>query len=622
MRKNPLEYGIRRYLGTIFGAVLCLILLAVFFRDAGIRSSENEMNQIRHQLRELALVEADYVKFHIERTIRRGEDLAMALASHRELLSPEVRELITELQNESEAADIFLILPDGSLAYAEEEGCKLAREVDFHRVLKEGTLISAVHPAENAGDNHFGIMFPVLREGQALGVLVGLYNASALSQIINITCFEGQGYVHVFQSDGTYVARSAHAGSIIQSDNIFTIQKASFHEGYSFETMRADIRAGRSGFIAYTSTGGADRYGYYMPVGVKDWYVISVTPMEVVEKYADMTDRLNHQLVLKILLAFAVFALSAITDLCRWKNQILEADAQVRVCDQLFKTAVAHLDYRFFEVNFQTGTFRMLDRKGEEGERRSGIEEYKIRVHPEDLPVLKDIKKQLQRDREEASCLFRMKPPEEGEGGSYRWYRLALTGIRDEKGKVIRAVGSLKDVDQEQNETQMLREKAQRDPLTGLLNRAECQRQIDLALKNGEAFAGGMLLILDIDHFKEINDSQGHLCGDKALLKVAEGLKNTFRNTDVVGRLGGDEFLVFAREVFDAGVIGKKLREVSRILRAAEEDQDLYVAVKVSAGIAEAEKGDDFLSLYDKADRALYKAKAAGRDRFAIWGRE
>lgn len=154
-----------------------------------------------------------------------------------------------------------------------------------------------------------------------------------------------------------------------------------------------------------------------------------------------------------------------------------------------------------------------------------------------------------------------------------------------------------------------LRTKAERDGLTGILNRYMFQQVCDLLKESGAPLA---LLLADVDKFKEVNDTYGHAAGDRVLIRVAELLKGCIRETDYVFRIGGDEFAAILTPVNRerAEMIRMKILQVNETLCKAEED---CAAVSLSVGIALSDHGYRD-SLYEQADRALYAVKENGRN--------
>nr|SBO99698.1 diguanylate cyclase [Nonomuraea gerenzanensis] len=161
---------------------------------------------------------------------------------------------------------------------------------------------------------------------------------------------------------------------------------------------------------------------------------------------------------------------------------------------------------------------------------------------------------------------------------------------------------------------------ARTDAKTGLLNAAAWQREADTeivrARRTGDTLA---LLIIDIDHFKRVNDAHGHLVGDQVLVGVAAMLRGQLRDYDVVGRFGGEEFVVLlpGADIDEARRVAERLRV--RISHMAIPVDDTLVRVTISAGVAlMSVHGDDLIDLLTAADLALYRAKELGRDRVCI----
>ncbi|WP_246149547.1 GGDEF domain-containing protein, partial [Nonomuraea turkmeniaca] len=158
---------------------------------------------------------------------------------------------------------------------------------------------------------------------------------------------------------------------------------------------------------------------------------------------------------------------------------------------------------------------------------------------------------------------------------------------------------------------------ARTDAKTGLLNAAAWQREADTeivrARRTGDTLA---LLIIDIDHFKRVNDAHGHLVGDQVLAGVAATLRSQLRDYDVVGRFGGEEFVVLlpGADVHEARQVAERLR--TRIGHMAIPGDDTLIKVTISVGVALMSiHGDELIDLLAAADLALYRAKELGRDR-------
>lgn len=162
-----------------------------------------------------------------------------------------------------------------------------------------------------------------------------------------------------------------------------------------------------------------------------------------------------------------------------------------------------------------------------------------------------------------------------------------------------------------------LRDAAMRDPLTGLGNRRFLMERLreenDRTLRLGRGFA---VAIMDVDHFKAVNDAHGHETGDQVLQAIAMAVESGVRTYDQCGRWGGEEFLILLPEtpVDHARVIVERIRlAIAAIDRVGE----VQVSLTASFGLAEHRGGEGFSATIGRADQALYAAKAAGRNRVA-----
>jgi diguanylate cyclase (GGDEF)-like protein len=170
-------------------------------------------------------------------------------------------------------------------------------------------------------------------------------------------------------------------------------------------------------------------------------------------------------------------------------------------------------------------------------------------------------------------------------------------------------------LDEVADKTLALERLASTDALTGLANRRVFDAALDRALRGGGRPA---LLLLDIDYFKRYNDTLGHQAGDRCLIQVGELLGRCVRHEDdLAARLGGEEFALLApRAEADTGaVLSARIRMLLQSLAMLHPDSPLSAQLTASIGYAWAEANESAESIYRRADRALYAAKAAGRDR-------
>lgn len=203
-----------------------------------------------------------------------------------------------------------------------------------------------------------------------------------------------------------------------------------------------------------------------------------------------------------------------------------------------------------------------------------------------------------------------------GKDGSCLWVLFTVSLIEDTHD--VWGIAYVKNIDSQKRRELSLREKAERDSLSGLYNKGMTESLISEFLENQ---AGGIhaLLILDVDNFKQINDTKGHQAGDSVLARLSGILRRIFRSADIVGRIGGDEFLVLLKDIGSGEMAARKAREVCRALCVCVGPEEREFC-SVSVGIAMyPQHGTCFSELYRKADTALYQAKYSGKNRYVLY---
>lgn len=201
----------------------------------------------------------------------------------------------------------------------------------------------------------------------------------------------------------------------------------------------------------------------------------------------------------------------------------------------------------------------------------------------------------------------------------YHWYRVRGNGVYNEHRKLIRVVvATLDNIDREKKQALRLMRKSETDPATGLFNRRALERRMSARLEEAGCH---VFLILDLDRFKLINDTYGHLEGDRVLCQCAVILKEIFRSEALVARLGGDEFCIYCKcpdgDTKNIQVRAEKIcRQISNTIR----ERSAQTGCSCSIGITMCKGGEkDFYQMYREADSALYAQKKRGRDGYCFY---
>lgn len=210
------------------------------------------------------------------------------------------------------------------------------------------------------------------------------------------------------------------------------------------------------------------------------------------------------------------------------------------------------------------------------------------------------------------------------EGDNYIWVECIIHFLQEPESGDVKGLMVIKDINDKKGKELELKKQADMDFLTEVYNRATAEKLITEIVSQKVMDKGvHAFLICDLDNFKTVNDTLGHQMGDRVLVDAANILKNHFRKTDIVGRLGGDEFIVLMQNInsFSAikNTVSRLVKEIDQIYGEGEKKVRITVSIGISLSPLQ---GSDFSTLYKKADEALYRVKENGRNGFAIFEEE
>ncbi len=242
------------------------------------------------------------------------------------------------------------------------------------------------------------------------------------------------------------------------------------------------------------------------------------------------------------------------------------------------------------------------------------------RVHPDDLePTMQAMRDNMAGLKEVYECEYRI----QAKDGSWKWfYDRGKMTQRDDAGKPLFAAGIVFDItDQKEQEDRMRKEnrileaESRTDSLTGIRNRSAIMEELALRMEQtGNCRTPLSIAMFDIDHFKNLNDTYGHVTGDYVLKEIASVISDNIRGLDFVGRYGGEEFLAIFP---NTGI--ENARTVCERIRASIEAHPFRegIQVTISGGLA-AYECETITEFIDRADKKLYESKNSGRNRIRV----
>ena len=318
----------------------------------------------------------------------------------------------------------------------------------------------------------------------------------------------------------------------------------------------------------------------------------------------------NRMLILTLLGCVAVMIFFAVRFYLKQQKRVMKGQARYDILSEFSDTVLFEYDCLDKTLVFTPNITTLFGLK-EIGQIHPFDENTDFTmIHPDDISKVKTLLLTIGDTEDEVDDFaIRFKD----KNGNYRWVRWKGRLVRGRLGIPQVFLGKISDVQEEMTKEQDLLEKASIDGLTGALNRKSAEHKITTLMQNCDC--RGFLFMLDIDDFKTVNDTMGHAVGDLALITLVKLLKEHFRRDDIIGRLGGDEFIVFMANTEDAAIARTKGEEILNILAKAEVTPHFTVSIGAAAYPA---AGSDYESLYLAADHAMYVSKKSGKNRIYV----
>lgn len=280
---------------------------------------------------------------------------------------------------------------------------------------------------------------------------------------------------------------------------------------------------------------------------------------------------------------------------------------------------------RIFEYDIQNDVF-MTSRstQGEYGEERyidnfsEVAKQYRYVLHA-DWKLFEEFLDDCRSGRLHVSKEMRLRD----KNADYKWYLIKGSVMLDSMGMPQRVIGILENIDERKRLELRQADENMRDPLTKLYRKAYAKELIESFLKNQSDTEAGEyagFLALDIDNFDIINERMGNAFGDEILKNIASDLEDIFYPTDVLGRIGGDEFIILMKNIGSIADIDKKIKEIQKIINRTYVGENVNFGSTVGIGASVyPNDGEDFDTLYDKAEKALFHAKKAGKNCYGFY---
>ncbi|MGL4790174.1 MAG: diguanylate cyclase, partial [Anaerotignaceae bacterium] len=530
------------------------------------------------------------------------------LSSVDDLTSEEAVRQLNSLKNSTDFLRVYISFSDGTfiandVALRKNIGFEDAvKEIEEGRSLIEGPVTSTIEPDKQVVI--FGL--PILKDGEIVARLFATIEISLLDQLFYENFKSLDGNIFLVNQKSQIICSMEKGKSVINDENFLKILEE--NEKY---INTPDFRS------SIVNDTGNHRYISFKKLN--NWHVVTVTKEDLINKQVDEIQR--------DVIILGVSTLGCILLLVGYVIYIQNsAKNNAMLNEKCFHTLAEQsgdiiIDWDFerhgikFVNNFE-GYFGRNPFTNSSAEDAIGADG----IHPEDINEFRKLFHTITSGHNVDDVRFRVKDGV----GEFVWCSFTGVVIRHKNGKPFKAIGSLKNINEAVKKERELIANAEKDSLTGLLNKGTTEKIIKNVLSErrviGEKHS---LLMIDIDNFKEINDTLGHQFGDVVIKELSEKLRELFRTDDVVGRVGGDEFFVLMKNFNELDIVTVKAKQVCNVFSKEYGIKGENIKISASVGISVyPEHGSNFEEIYEAADFALYATKANGKNGYTIFSGE
>lgn len=520
--------------------------------------------------------------------------------------------------------DVSLVDTNGVRLYGNCVYEEIAGSEGYEKALSGVSNVATEVTLNYIGNDEICFFVPVKSGKTVQSVLVGSMLLKNMSNKLYNSGLSKEGYVLILSESGDIISATRDICDIgLEADmNFFSyLNDSRIFDGYDSQKVRSRIKDNSETDFQYRY----NKKNYVIttiPVSVNGWSFAYISKGRN-RKISDIVITSKCMNYLRLLCVELLIIMVMLIYAARSRQRLIKIQETYDAVSSIDKTMI-------FEYTFSPKRFVLKDKfeniidkdmKPFMGEAVYDVYEY---IHPDDL----SIRRKLRKFFESKETFFTSEVRIKGKNGEYDWYRVSGCLEREKNGSPRYFAGKLTDASKQITMEKNLVQRAEKDMLTGVLNKKTMEEKMSNLLAEKMADRYYIFYMVDLDNFKNVNDTLGHIYGDKAIADTGAELTKIFKNQALIGRLGGDEFAVCSSyDAFDEeslkNYIIKKAEQIKEANRRSYTDGANVVNITSSIGISVAPvDGTDFEIVYKKADSALYQSKKTGKDRYTLFNGE
>lgn len=620
-RKHNLTPKSRYKLWAAGAGIIVLALLFAFITFSN-KFRESELNRQHDQAQTFAQQIMRVAEDKLHTSLVHLENITGRLDTSGDLFSKKNLEALRYIEKTTNFERVGIADTTGTNYVPDGKRESIANAPGFDIVLDGGSYISDIFEFSRFEHPVLMLMVPLYGEDTTiLGVLYAIYEPSTLSGILDISEPEDSSYSVIIDSNGKYVSTSKSQYAFNDKDNIWAdLKSLEYNSEYVIDGIHYYMDKDTYGFFEYKREDVAFM-AHYTPMNINDWYLFTSTPKSVMSSHVASTEMMMIQII-----SIVVICLMGVMVFLQFHSYRKTDKLQRSLTryQELFATSQADTGSSVFEYFTKNHALEVSTRNHDNEfifQRMEGVPTSVLQtgtIEDDSVIAFKHLFEAIDSGEKKISHeIYARKNPY----APFRWYQITVTALPGTGPQGTRALCVAKDIHykklQEIKEQKLLY-RAEIDGLTKICNAKTLKERIDAQLLWCDQLdKQQIMLLLDLDNFKAVNDTLGHSVGDQTLIDVARILTERFRSSDIVGRLGGDEFVVLLKDVTNFDSVRPLLNNLLEDLRLTytKDGQSVNVSVSIGAVVAPTE-GKTFDELYQKADKALYYVKRGSKNNY------
>lgn len=605
----------------IFFIIMCSVLLVIHaFVQFGISISEMELSNTQKNLEEMAESSIRKVRQEYEYMIRSLEGMTDAFGQTLRVGDEQLHKQLAFLESVTifdyiGVADVF-----GNTIDSVGQKTNIANREYYQKAMRGETVVSGVLDSQFVNQKEIQVLaVPIQNSGSIDGVLFGIMNIDTLGRTIKEEYLD-HIYVQIVDAEGNYITRFQSKDVLSQYKNVWDDLKKYQYRNSSYKKIKEDIENGKEGHFAFRY-GEEERDSYYAPLGINHYYIYVTTNSKYLQEHINGTNRKVITMAAELVVALLVLLVGVYWYNRKVHQEILESHEEAISNEEMMRIAISQSEQAVFEYHFGKKELRI-----KAGNTNVLFPHNILTDVPEsilDRGVMDEVfskrfKQMFEEIQENEICESEVKVVSEGKA---KWFRLVIKTLFDENRQIVNTVGIVEDISERKQEELQLKKRAERDGLTGFYNAITMKIKVDQLLKAPWIIEGNhIFMLMDLDCFKQVNDTFGHQYGDQVLKEVSDTLKKTFRQSDLLCRMGGDEFAIMILNVSSFSAVEHVIQELLEHLHKIYEQEGKTVEVSASLGIVCApQHGITFEELYKKSDQMLYEVKRSTKNGYRVY---